>query len=328
MKQAGFDYFPMAEAGARSMAVTVLSDGERERARWCEDADLAGLRIAHFSSLSDSMEGDGPALGDVVLVDCPDAKAAALASLAHLDQRVARAGAEMVVATGVAALDDVFACLDQSRAQILVDPTGAERILALGRAMAQASRARLRELAEDERLALMRLTEQVSEIAERLERLDQRGLSDIGGAFSFASPGRDFRSDGSDGSDGTGGLVRRARAALPDPRLVRQIIHQRQLRARFFVGGLFADPAWDMLLDLAAARAEHKRVGVTSLCIASGVPATTALRWIAQMVEAGLLERQEDDADRRRAFIALTEQAADAMARYFAELGKEALTLV
>ena len=83
-----------------------------------------------------------------------------------------------------------------------------------------------------------------------------------------------------------------------------------------------------MLLDLTAARAEHTRVSVTSLCIASGVPPTTALRWIGQMIEAGLLERVEDETDRRRAFIALTDKAADAMARYFAELGKDAKSLV
>jgi DNA-binding MarR family transcriptional regulator len=42
------------------------------------------------------------------------------------------------------------------------------------------------------------------------------------------------------------------------------------------------------------------------------------------MTEAGLLERVEDETDRRRAFITLTERAADAVARYFAELGKAA----
>jgi len=58
------------------------------------------------------------------------------------------------------------------------------------------------------------------------------------------------------------------------------------------------------------------------------VPPTTALRWIGQMTEVGLFERIEDDSDRRRAFIALTEKAADAMARYFAELGRNASRLV
>ena len=44
------------------------------------------------------------------------------------------------------------------------------------------------------------------------------------------------------------------------------------------------------------------------------VPPTTALRWIAQMTEAGLLERIEDETDRRRAFIALSDRAAEAIA--------------
>jgi hypothetical protein len=110
------------------------------------------------------------------------------------------------------------------------------------------------------------------------------------------------------------------------PRTVRSIIRQRRLRDEFFSDEMFADPAWDMLLDLAAARAEHKRVSVTSLCIASGVPPTTALRWISQMTRAGLFERVEDTLDRRRAFIALTEKAADGMGRYFAAIGATGLT--
>jgi len=115
------------------------------------------------------------------------------------------------------------------------------------------------------------------------------------------------------------------RPPLPDPRLVRRIIQQRQLRSRFFGKTLFSDPAWDMLLDLTAARAEHKRVSVTSLCIASGVPSTTALRWIGILINAGLCERLEDDQDRRRVFIGLTDKGAQAAASYFNELGKSAI---
>src|SRR5690606_8543352 len=100
------------------------------------------------------------------------------------------------------------------------------------------------------------------------------------------------------------------------------------LRARFFDGELFADPAWDILLDLAVARAEQARVSVTSLCIASGGPPTTALRWIGQMTDAGLLERVKDDSDRRRVFIALTDGAAQAVARYFEEVGADAALTV
>ena len=67
---------------------------------------------------------------------------------------------------------------------------------------------------------------------------------------------------------------------------------------------------------------------MTSLCIAAGVPATTALRWIGQMVEAGLLVRLSDPHDRRRAYIALADSTADAMARYCAEVGAAELAVV
>ncbi len=144
--------------------------------------------------------------------------------------------------------------------------------------------------------------------------------------FRFEAPRSSYGAP--DGDNSAERLLRATRPALPDPRLVRRIIRQRQLRARFFDGELFADPAWDMLLDLTAARAEHNRVSVTSLCIASGVPPTTALRWITQMIEAGLLLRVEDEADRRRAFITLTDKAADAVARYFSEIGTAATRLV
>jgi hypothetical protein len=260
----------------------------------------------------------------VVLLDCPVISGAGLAALTRLDVRAANSGAAMIVSTSVAALDDVFACLDQSNPQLLVEPSRGERVVALGRVLAQIPNLRVRELGEEDRLMLLRLTEQVAQIAQRLERLaptpapTHTDANREEGAFRFESPKAKF---GGEEEDPTKRLARAARPPLPEPKLVRRIIRQRQLRARFFDGDLFADPAWDILLDLTAARAEHARVSVTSLCIASGVPPTTALRWISQMVETGLLERVEDEVDRRRAFITLTDKAAEAMAGYFAEIG-------
>jgi DNA-binding MarR family transcriptional regulator len=115
-----------------------------------------------------------------------------------------------------------------------------------------------------------------------------------------------------------------AKPQLPDPRLIRRIIRQRQLRDRFFNNELFADPVWDMLLDLAAATTEGSQVSITSLCIASRVPPTTALRWITVMTDQGLLRRTEDPLDRRRAFISLTDDAIRAIAAYFAALSPDA----
>lgn len=329
MGQVDFAYGAVADAVGLPMAVSIFADTDHVRDEVREDVEAAGLPLSECSDLGAILEGDLRALGEVVLLDCPAPDAQALAALSRLDSRAARSGAYLVISTSVDALEDVFGCCSQSTPQILVNPRRADRIIALGQVMARTPNLRMRELSEDDRLTLLRLTEQVNQIAERLERMGDAPDS------SVRSPSHAFRLDETagatlkpSGNPSEDRLVRSTRPSLPDPRLVRRIIHQRQLRARFFDGDLFADPAWDMLLDLTAARVEHNRVSVTSLCIASGVPPTTALRWISQLTDAGLLERVEDDTDRRRAFIQLTDKASDAMARYFGEMGKSAVQLV
>jgi len=332
VQQADFTYAkPANDAAGLPMSLSVFADRGHLRGIMRDDAAAAGFNVREAAGLASFLEGAARPLGDVVLIDCPQVDGAALAALTRLDLRAATNGAHLIVSTSVDALDDVFACMDQSNPQLLVDPSRADRVVALGRVLARFRGLRLRELDEEDRLLLLRLTEQVGQIAERLNRIDPGEGASVSDdphaapagsrAFRFETPKPGYAGKSETDSER---LVRPARPPLPDPRLVRRILRQRQLRARFFDGDLFADPAWDMLLDLTAARAEHNRVSVTSLCIASGVPPTTALRWIGQMTDAGLFERVEDDADRRRAFIALTDKAADGMARYFAELGKGA----
>ena len=108
---------------------------------------------------------------------------------------------------------------------------------------------------------------------------------------------------------------------------VRQVIRQRRLRDELFDSELFADPAWDMLLDLYAARLDRSRVSVSSLCIAAAVPATTALRWIKTLTETGLFERKADQHDARRIFVQLSDEATQAMHRYFARLSDPRLAV-
>lgn len=98
-----------------------------------------------------------------------------------------------------------------------------------------------------------------------------------------------------------------------DARLVRGLIRLRRDRERHFPAEMFADPAWDTLLDLAAARLEGQRVSVSSLCIAAAVPTTTALRWIRSLSEAGIFERRTDETDLRRTWIGLSDGAAEAV---------------
>lgn len=103
---------------------------------------------------------------------------------------------------------------------------------------------------------------------------------------------------------------------------VRAIIRARRLRSRYFSEELFADPAWDMMLDLLQAEISKLRVPVSSLCIAAAVPATTALRWLKTMTQEGLFVRRADPHDGRRVFVELAPQTSQALRRYFSEVGQ------
>jgi hypothetical protein len=323
--------YDLADDGAGLPArVAIFGADEGLRRQIADDLGGAGFRAIDGGSLRALLEGPIALLGDVVVVDCPVTGSRGidgmmLAGLARLDMRVARSGAKLIVATNLAGLDDVFAVLDQSSPQILVSPSRAERVIAVGRVMGEAGAARLREMGEEDRVALLRLSQQVEAIAHSLDRLSHAPNP----ASVFSDMKRDYRS-GEPSAFGTFGAALAGEAlsapaplsghSLPDPQVGRQIIANRQLRSRFFDPELFGDPAWDMLLDLTAAHGEGARVSVTSLCIAAGVPATTALRWLTQMVESGIFERVPDPADKRRAFIGLSDKALTAMSGYFASL--------
>ena len=95
----------------------------------------------------------------------------------------------------------------------------------------------------------------------------------------------------------------------------------RRKRAEFFPANLFADPAWDMILDLMVARLEDKEVSISSLCIASAVPATTALRWVKALTDGGFIKRIPDKNDARRIYVALTDEACNALLSWVVSVG-------
>ena len=124
---------------------------------------------------------------------------------------------------------------------------------------------------------------------------------------------------------GRGAANDRSHAPASPGSRIADIIRARSMRAKFFKAELFADPAWDMLLDLLQAEIAQLRVPVSSLCIAAAVPATTALRWLKNMTDRGLFVRRADPHDGRRVFVELSREASVAMRRYFAEAGKAAV---
>lgn len=237
-------------------------------------------------------------------------------------------GCALICETSLAALDAVVAAVPAGLdTEYLVDPDAVDRLVALASAR-RTRRLELQDIARDD------ATERIDRLQEEVARI-LRLLGDIAaqrGGLTGMPPGLAARHDGH--GDAMAGVRSPMRDYAAQPRgfvpegtaerqrakAVRRILRQRRMREQYFPADLFADPAWDMLLDLYAARLEHRSVSVSSLCIAAAVPATTALRWIKTMTHAGLFVRESDPQDGRRIFIALADSASDAMARYFEAL--------
>ena len=206
-----------------------------------------------------------------------------------------------VISATSALLDPLSAFLGSADVDVIIDGEDSDRAAALALVPARLGTSFvLNDIASDNNAERLRqLSEEVSRIASTLARL----------------------------STGPGAPVRKLEpvvgADVPplSADTVRSVIRARRLRARYFREDLFADPAWDMLLDLLQAEIAQLRVPVSSLCIAASVPATTALRWLKTMVSQGIFVRRADPHDGRRVFVELAPEASQALRRYFAEVG-------
>ena len=106
-------------------------------------------------------------------------------------------------------------------------------------------------------------------------------------------------------------------AKLPSYRDLQRLIRARRMREEIFGDSMFADPAWDMLLELYASEICQASLTVSALCAGSAVPATTALRWIKALEGYGYIERRNDHLDRRRVHVSLTTKARELMETFF-----------
>lgn len=99
---------------------------------------------------------------------------------------------------------------------------------------------------------------------------------------------------------------------------LKETYKRRVKRSNFFNPEYFGGEAsWNILLDLAASQIEGKLISISSACIASQVPPTTALRWITILENDGMIHREGDLTDRRRSFIRLSDRAMDLMYSYY-----------
>lgn len=99
-----------------------------------------------------------------------------------------------------------------------------------------------------------------------------------------------------------------------------RLIDMRRKRADELGTDLFGEPAWDLLLDLLVQKSEGKRTCVTSACIGANAPPTTALRYLAALQKAGLVNRKGCERDSRVQYVELTDKAFEALSRLLAEV--------
>lgn len=241
-----------------------------------------------------------------------------------------RYGAEALVWIAMDQLETAYAALPPERCHWLIDADDAMAVPLLARANRRGDMDQLHDRSKEaEYGALHKISDELADFARTLARIAEQEDSGASPTYGLAS---------STGNGSVNGSVnekpvsfRPAVAAMYEPLVpqhrpeagpsaarIRELIKLRRLREQHFPADLFADPAWDILLDLFAARTEGKSVSVSSLCIAAAVPPTTALRWITTMTEHGALVRRQDPMDARRVFIELSADSAERLTSYFA----------
>jgi hypothetical protein len=277
--------------------VFLIAQTQAGEKRWRETARIAGCRIGAAVGLNEAPARIGGQLAaDAFVLDAEQDEQGLAAALDALERTVAERGCEAVVAAPGSLIDLVAGALVAPRVKLLIDAPERERALALAAALHPPAPV-LNDVAKGQATAkLQQLSEEVGRIASILAALSEDE------AAAAAVAGIECGEMGAD---------EKVEAAQ-----FRAIIRARRLRDHFFQSELFADPAWDMLLDLVAARLEKQRVAVSSLCIAAAVPPTTALRWIKSLCDQGIFLRVADPADGRRVFIELADKSAAAMENY------------
>lgn len=294
-----------AERGFDPPPILIAGDSEAALDRAARTIAASGLRIADRVGLEQAPERiDRQVAASALWVELDADRGAPMDRLLDLVNRDSRDGRyAAIVAAPADLLDAIEARLTDGSVEVVVDGDDAARSAALAVALTESGRpARLSDVASDRNAARLRqLSDEVSRIASTLARLST-GPSPTSRPTELPPVPGD----------------------LPDVAAdtVRTVIRARRMRSRYFDEEIFADPAWDMLLDLLQAEIAQLRVPVSSLCIAAAVPATTALRWLKTMTQQGMFVRRADPHDGRRVFVELAPQASQAMRRYFADAGQ------
>jgi DNA-binding MarR family transcriptional regulator len=101
---------------------------------------------------------------------------------------------------------------------------------------------------------------------------------------------------------------------------VASILTLRKGRAKHFDASLFGEPGWDMLLTLFEAYISATELTVEAVCRSGGSYPSTSRRWLAILVDRGLVEVNHDELDDPLKSVRLTEKGVLAMTKSLFDL--------
>lgn len=291
----------------RSKSATILCSQPVRTTQFEELAAACGCRLVPSDMAADYLLTDLSSDPDRAEEDCSE-----------VADYLNRYGAEALVWIGMDQLECAFGALPPTRCHWLVDADDALAVPILARANRRTDMDQLHDQSRDGRSieseygALHKISDDLADFARTLARIAEK---DDNAPSTLRDGPVSFRPAASVMLEP---LIPQTRSEnTPTAAKVRELIKLRRLREQHFPQDLFADPAWDILLDLFAARLEGKSVSVSSLCIAAAVPPTTGLRWITTMTEQGALVRKQDPHDARRVFIGLSDDSEKRLTAYF-----------
>ena len=287
-------------------------------------ADLANLGEACGFDMLDVTGGIFPDVVDVLLADLRTKSDDVCHSLSKMGRYLEGHRGMALIWTDMEMLDAAYAAFHNEQTHFLVDADDIEAVPILARFFSPRQMSQVHDKGRDLQFgALHKMSDELAGFARTLARIAEQ---DLAGSVVTDKP-VSFR-------PAPAGSFQPFPSTTPGAEIqltataVRDMIKLRRLRDSYFAADLFADPAWDILLDLMAARLEDRAVSVSSLCIAAAVPPTTALRWITAMTESGILIRQNDPSDARRVFIILSNDAEAGLRQYLTSIQERSAAVV
>ena len=295
MNYARMEAAPQAEAVVTENILVIDDDGD-----WLQECEFMLGTLGYASVSASSPEEALLRIGDrsisTIIIDYNMPGCDGLTLMEQMTERARADGRTLrfIMATGHATLEIAVGAMRVSAVDFLEKPVSREQL--------QKSLLRVRGVAL-ERPARTALVSQLESLSAEMQRLSSIIASPTGQAAAqqgaTANPSK-----------------------MADPTFIRRLLRNEAKRRQLGNGALFGDPAWDMLLDLTIAKLEGRHVSVSSACIASGAPTTTALRLVNRLVGESILCRIPDEKDGRRDFLVIDPTIEEPLLAYLNELAK------